>query len=337
MATFVDTTITDYLLSLTDEYKIANPDCIPVPNRCVPPTEFGSCRSCNNNLAGNNPASQYQRLKIIQNTVRVPASLYTMNLAALNVYQKPDNKYQIVDVAGSNYIVSPGVNWNQMSDRKQPHIQVVKTGSGSTYGASSTKHTITRLRPGALSPGGSGVDIKHNSYQRYLNRIKGKGPVRRGVIPPEFGLPYIPFNRAYPIYGGKTTKTSIVSGCDCVEQKSDIIYRDSNIQDNIYNVTYTYGVGDKVWVDVGRTGKHIYAATIIAINGNVYVVKSIKDHSIAQVSAQDLSLILCYSWNCVAPNEIPPPITFTYGTGNDQIDFSQYIEPDLDAIRTLDL
>jgi hypothetical protein len=106
-----------------------------------------------------------------------------------------------------------------MSDRKDPHIQVVKTGSGSTYGASSTRRTITRLRPGALSPGGSGVDIKHNSYERYLNRLKGKGPVRRGVIPPNFGVPYIPFNRAYPIYGGKTMKTSIVSGCDCPDNR----------------------------------------------------------------------------------------------------------------------
>ena len=32
----------------------------------------GSCyRSCNNNMASNNPATQYQRQKIIQNTVRV--------------------------------------------------------------------------------------------------------------------------------------------------------------------------------------------------------------------------------------------------------------------------
>jgi hypothetical protein len=324
MTEFIDTTIDDYLFSLTDEYKIANPDCVPIPNRCVPPSKFPPCRSCNNNLAGNNPASQYQRLKIIQKTVRVPTSLYTMNLAALNVYQKPENKYQVVDVAGSNYLVSPGVNWNQMSDRKQPHTQVVKSGSGSTYGASSTKHTITRLRPGALSPGGTGVDIKHNSYQRYLNRLKGKGPVRRGVIPPEFGLPYIPFNPAYPVYGGKTMKTSIVSGCDCIEQDPKALYKDSDLQNNIYNVRYTYSVGDKVWVDIGRTGKDVYAATIIAINGDLYTVQSIKDIlNVKQVTGQDISLILCYSWNCATPDEISPPITFTYGTGNDQIDFSQ--------------
>ena len=44
-------------------------------------TEIYSCRGCNTNLAANNPASQYQRQKLIQNTVRVMSSLYSMNLA----------------------------------------------------------------------------------------------------------------------------------------------------------------------------------------------------------------------------------------------------------------
>ena len=240
----------------------------------------GSCyKSCNNNLASNNPASQYQRQKIIQNTVRVKSSLYTMNLGALNVYQKPNKTYSIAYKYGATYIVSPGVNWNQMSDRKEPHVQVVKSGSGSAYGANSTRRTITRLRPGALSPGGSGVDIKHNSYERYLNRIKGKGPVRRGPVPPTFGDPYIPFNRAFPIYGGKTIKTSIVSGCDCPE--TDInngdndkkLYENSDIQNQILNVTYTYHVGDFVWAKKYYTDLKYEKALIIDINDGVYTVK----------------------------------------------------------------
>jgi hypothetical protein len=239
---------------------------------------MGSCyRSCNNNMASNNPATQYQRQKIIQNTVRVKSSLYTMNLGALNVYQKPNKTYSIADNSGATYIVSPGVNWNQMSDRKEPHVQVVKSGSGSTYGASSTRRTITRLRPGALSPGGSGVDIKHNSYERYLNRIKGKAPIRRGVIPPTFGEPYIPFNRAFPIYGGKTIKTSIVSGCNCPEPdliNTDIkLYENSDIQNQILNVTYNYYIGDFVWAKKYYTDTKYEKALIIDINDGLYTVK----------------------------------------------------------------
>jgi hypothetical protein len=245
-----------------------------------PCSAYGSCRSFNQNLNGNDPASQYQRQKIIQNTVRVKSSLYTMNLGALNVYQRPRTMFSVVENSGSTYVVPPGVNWNQMSDRKDPHVQTVVTGSGSTYGASSTKRTITRLRPGALSPGGSGVDIKHNSYDRYLNRLKGKGPVRRGPVPPTFGQPYIPFNRAYPIYGGKTIKTSIVSGCDCpVEETNNInnrneikLYENSDIQNQIFNVTYAFNVGDIVYAKNPVTA--IYEkATIISIDEGLYTVQ----------------------------------------------------------------
>ena len=154
------------------------------------------CLSCNGNLSAGDPASQYQRLKIIQNTVRVPSSLYTSDLGALNVYQFPQS--------------ATGVNWNQMSDKSNRHSQPVNVSSH----GSSTRRTITRHRPNASTPGGLGVDIKHNSYYRYMDRLKAKKPIRRGDIPPKFGSPIV-FNCAYPIYGGKTMKTSIVNGCNC--------------------------------------------------------------------------------------------------------------------------
>ena len=50
------------------------------------------CRafSCNKSLCNVDPALQYIRLKLIQNTVRVPASLYVNDLGALTTYQNPD-------------------------------------------------------------------------------------------------------------------------------------------------------------------------------------------------------------------------------------------------------
>ena len=44
----------------------------------------------------------------------------------------------------------------------------------------STKRTLTRVRPGALSPGGEGVGIKHGCYERYLNKLKGQ--LREGPL-----------------------------------------------------------------------------------------------------------------------------------------------------------
>ena len=141
------------------------------------------------------PATQYQRLRLIQNTVRVPAGLYLDNKAALNVYQPP--------TAAFNF-----VNWNQMSDRAIPHVQPITTASGSAYHASSLRRSLVRARPGAGSPGGVGVDINHNSYARYLLRLKGKGPMQSQRIPQTFGRPQR-FSAAGPVYGGKTVKTSI--------------------------------------------------------------------------------------------------------------------------------
>ena len=261
------------------------------------------CRGCNNNLTSNDPASQYQRQKIIQNTVRVPASLFTMNLGALNVYERPNLDYKVVDVSGSNYVVSPGVNWNQMSDRKEPHIQVVKTGSGSGYGASSTKRTITRNRPGAMSPGGSGVDIKHNSYDRYLNRLKAKKPIRRGEIPPTFGSPYIPFNRADPIYGGKVMKTSIVNNCNCpiVSDNNAKLYANSSIQNQIYDVTYKYSVFDFVFAKkLGDSSGEKFKAQILGIENGIYTVK-FEDGTIEQLSESYLSIY--FDCNCVSTTD----------------------------------
>ena len=157
------------------------------------------CRAPNFNatLYGNTPFSHYQNQKIIQNTVRVDSGQYTMNLAALASYQHP-------------IYLNAYVPWNQMSDRAVPSVQKVVTGSGTNvFSGNSTRRTITRLRPGAMSPGGVGCDIKHNSYDRYLNRIKGRAPLRRGVIPPVFdSFNVVKFNRANPIYGGKIMKTN---------------------------------------------------------------------------------------------------------------------------------
>ena len=137
--------------------------------------------------------------------MRVPASLYISNLGPLNAYKKPISAPD----AGFH-----GVCWNQMSDRPRPSIQKATIPTG-FFNSSNGKHSShTSSRPGCQTPGGVGCDIKHNSYDRYLNRLKGKGVLRRGVIPITFGN-YIPFNPAFPIYGDKITKTNIVSGCNC--------------------------------------------------------------------------------------------------------------------------
>ena len=93
---------------------------------------------------------------LIQNQRRVSGSLYTMNLGV-----------QSVNKDGNN------INWNQSSDRHLPSNNKIKLRNNVPSRGSSTRSSITRLRPGSLKPGGRGVDIKHNSYARYLARKKG--------------------------------------------------------------------------------------------------------------------------------------------------------------------
>ena len=130
------------------------------------------CRACGNPIYNNHsypntvpkPNDSYLS-KVLEHTVRVPSSEYTMNKSALNVYTPP-----IINPTKSLY----GLNWNQMSDRAVPGV--VKTNVPS-YG-NSTRTSITRMRPGSTSAPGKGVDMKHGSYERYLGRLKGKSVLR---------------------------------------------------------------------------------------------------------------------------------------------------------------
>ena len=116
-------------------------------------TTHTPCVSCVN--VANSANKQNMTQKRIWGQVRAGSGMYTMNLSALT--------------AGAAILASGSTtNWNQRSDRvlaaTQPPLR-------STHG-NSLRSTLTSDRPGAGSPGGSGVDVKHDSYARYLNRKK---------------------------------------------------------------------------------------------------------------------------------------------------------------------
>lgn len=109
------------------------------------------------------PSNIAQSQKQMQNVVRVPSSLYTMNLASLHVNS---NNISGPDVARGKY---------NASDRLKPH------GKGKNIG----------------------VDIKHNSYDRYLARKKSQY------------LKTEQSNKFVPKYGNKTMKFGLVYGSRC--------------------------------------------------------------------------------------------------------------------------
>ena len=157
----------------------------PVGCSCIEPVDPIRCSGCNINTNPNSASSKYQKLQVIQNTVRVPSSMYSMNTSSLTVFEKP--------------LEGQRINWKQSSDRKEAHVQKSRTSMRSSVS----------VRPGNLSPGGIGVDIKHNSYARYLARLKGGKSLRKDPLPEYFEDMFIVFSRGFPIYGGKVLKTSI--------------------------------------------------------------------------------------------------------------------------------
>lgn len=220
-----------------------------------------SCRGCYKNMASDDPAMINQRQKIIQKVVRINSSLYTMNIAGLNVYQSPSKNSQIVEQAGVNYIIPPGLNWNQMSDRTRPSHQNVKSGSGSTYGSSSLRGTKVRNRPGAMSPGGLGVDIKHNSYERYLNRIKGKGLLKKGKVQ---------VNDRQGMTGGKDSRLAIVNNCFC--EKDENMNNMAEFNDVMYDIQYNFEENQTILVRKNKYNKIWYKGIIIGIFDNIYLI-----------------------------------------------------------------
>ena len=121
-------------------------DCSCNPNVICNPVI--QCRSCLGPID-----SSLNTQKIIQGQVRAASSMYTMNLATMYVAAK---------YTGAN---SGPYN---ASDRNNPHTTLNPIPSN----GNSTKYSITSLKPGSLRPGGIGVDIKHNSYDRYLAKLK---------------------------------------------------------------------------------------------------------------------------------------------------------------------
>lgn len=241
------------------------------------------CRNCDTNMTSNTPANQYQKLKLMQKTVRVPSSLYTMNLGSLSAYAKPT-------------VATENVCWNQMSDRPFPSVQKVVTSSGSAYGGNSLRRSLVRSRPGAQSPGGKGVDIKHNSYERRLNRLKGKNALRREYVPPTFG-DNIVFNRAAPIYGGKTVSTNIVTGCNCPIDSNDRFLANPYAA-NIFHVKYEYYVGQHVYAQKIQDITPFIEAIIIAIDVNNYTVQFVVDSLIENRTASQI--LPYFACNCEA-------------------------------------
>ena len=156
-------------------YKTSSCDC--TDNNAARPVQ---CKGCGNGGGKDEEAEQRR----IWNVSRVPTSLYVMNKAVQNVTGGNLNKP--LPLFGF-------VNWNQSSDRNRPSVSTVWT-----------TRQRTGHRPGGSGAGGKGVDIKHNSYDRYLARKKAGNLKTKKQTP----LPQA-------IKGNKQYVLGFIKNCNC--------------------------------------------------------------------------------------------------------------------------
>jgi len=145
------------------------------------------CKGCGNDDCDESLGSSNANQRRIWKSARVDSSLYTMNLASLSVVGNEKNNPQNQPWK---------VNWNQSSDRALPGIETAYV-----------PRNKTRHRPGGAGAAGveaKGVDIKHNSYARYLARLKA-GNIRtiKGNPAPQ------------PVTGNKQYVFGIVTSNSC--------------------------------------------------------------------------------------------------------------------------
>jgi hypothetical protein len=113
------------------------------------------CATCTYDTFAMQPSMKIMtRRRIHSIGIRQPSNMRTSRIASLNTHD-------------CNNVCAPQ---NNLSDRATPSVSVARVKRN----GSSTRRTQTANRPGAMTPGGIGVDQKHGSYERYLNAKKGR-------------------------------------------------------------------------------------------------------------------------------------------------------------------
>ena len=130
-----------------------------------------STARCNTHCINNSSFYKLATERKIQNQCRMSGSqfmdAYVSLIVAQNVVQhlQPIALTNVTSTWGSPYYL------HGQSDRALP--SKLPTSTNVPTRGSSTRTTITSNKPGGMDPGGSGVDVKHGSYARYLAKKKG--------------------------------------------------------------------------------------------------------------------------------------------------------------------
>ena len=167
-----------------------------------------SATDCSNGVLSNINLKATERR--IQNQTGVHESQYVDVLGAFTIASNYLDLSANTSGNGNSSVWGNKFNLSNQSDRRIPHgmpfVNVPTRGN-------STKSTITANKPGAMTPGGYGVDVKHGSYARYLGKLKGRTlalPNLGDISSSSFPYPKAPINN-------KTWRFSLMTthNCNC--------------------------------------------------------------------------------------------------------------------------
>ena len=163
------------------------------------------CRSCGGDCSGNCPKNSFNAESVsrqIQNQAGVSQS---QMIGVKDAFYIGGDKIQSIK---KNPALKP---YNNLSDRSTAHI--VKLSSVIPTRGDSVSRSVTSNKPGSMGPGGTGVDVKHGSYARYLGKLKASniGPDGKSVSQSQT----IPGARNRPAVNNKQYRFSIISNKCC--------------------------------------------------------------------------------------------------------------------------
>lgn len=196
-------------------------------------------------ITSQSPSYRYQTQRKINNTVGVSHSHYLMNLKGLTTYKYPKANYY-------------NVNWNQMSDQPEPSMNPLDKTKG--------------------------VDVKHGSYERYLNRLKGKNVLRQQKTPENFAQPN-------NLKENNEFKQTIISNkhCSCNDDNDYArLFVDPNASPYPYAPQMVYNIEDHVYAMEGNDTYYSKAEVITVNNANnTYEIKftPVTENSITHIKS----------------------------------------------------
>jgi hypothetical protein len=159
------------------------------------------CMACGGDISSNINLETIERR--IQNQTGVPQSQYSDVLASVTVAEN----YLQNPASLSNHSTVWGTKFN-LRNRSDQRLPLGSSTTNVPTRGNSLKTTTTANRPGASAPPGLGVDVKHDSYARYLGKLKG-----RTMAIGKTAFPIHP--NPHAVVNNKSWRFTLVNTTDC--------------------------------------------------------------------------------------------------------------------------